>query len=123
MQHFLSGPPGGRHLPPPKTRLSDVAGGIYGPGASVSVGLGGGARTQSGVVANPSTQQEWEDVLAYYQFHADRGDAGFMFRLGRIYYQGYGPPSTHVELGGRDRTSCDLPNRVDLEATSVLRNS
>lgn len=40
MEHFLSGPPGGRTLPLTHTKLSDLAGGVFGPGASVaSTGL------------------------------------------------------------------------------------
>lgn len=40
MEYFLSGPPGGRTLPLTHTKLSDLAGGVFGPGASVaSTGL------------------------------------------------------------------------------------
>lgn len=40
MKQFLSGPPGGRTLPLTHTKLSDLEGGVYGPGASVaSTGL------------------------------------------------------------------------------------
>ena len=36
----MAGPPGGRTLPHTSTRLSDLVGGVYGPGASVaSTGL------------------------------------------------------------------------------------
>ena len=98
MKVFLDGPPGGRHLPPPKTRLADIDGGVFGPGASVvPVKVGGPGAQQAanqhqhaGGATNPTTAQEWDDVIEYYQFHADRGDPGFMFRLGRIYYQGFG---------------------------------
>lgn len=82
MRTFNEGPPGGRHLPPTKVRLSDLKGGAYGPGASSS------SRAQSG--SSPQTQQDWEDLLEFYHFHADRGDPSFMFRLGRLYYQGFG---------------------------------
>jgi SEL1 protein len=87
MTHFSSGPPGGRHLPPPKVRLSDISGGVYGPGASVAPLS---RRSSSGNVHLPTTAQEWADVLELYRFHADHGDTAFMFRLGRIYYQGLG---------------------------------
>lgn len=36
MAHFLSGPPGGRTLPLTHTALSDLEGGVYGPGSSVA---------------------------------------------------------------------------------------
>ncbi|KAI8459611.1 hypothetical protein BY996DRAFT_8529847 [Phakopsora pachyrhizi] len=87
MQTFNSGPPGGRHMPPLKVRLSDRDGGIYGPGASV-VSTGNNKNQHS--PQHPATVQEWNDVLEFYQFHAERGDATFMFRLGRIYYYGFG---------------------------------
>ena len=51
LRSFNAGPPGGRHLPPPKIRLSDLEGGPYGPGASSarpSLTTGGSnAQTQS----------------------------------------------------------------------------
>ena len=91
MARFAKGPPGGLHLPPQKARLSDADGGVYGSGASV-VSAGSNAKQQNSGPANvhnPSTEQEWDDVLEFLTFHADRGDATFMFRLGRIYYQGF----------------------------------
>lgn len=40
------------------------------------------------------------------EFHASRGDPSFMFRLGRIYYQGFGTPGDGITdfgvTGGRD---------------------
>lgn len=84
MRAFNRGPPGGRLLPPPKLRLSDLDGGVFGPGASAShiPHVTGGSNSQ--------TQQEWEDLLEYHHFHAERGDVAYMFRLGRLYYQGFG---------------------------------
>ncbi|BGP04904.1 ERAD-associated protein [Rhodotorula toruloides] len=84
MISFNSGPPGGRHLPPPKIRLSDLEGGPYGPGASSS---------RSNLVtggSNAQTQQEWDDLVEFHLFHAERGDPAYMYRLGRLYYQGFG---------------------------------
>ncbi|BGO96760.1 ERAD-associated protein [Rhodotorula toruloides] len=84
MISFNSGPPGGRHLPPPKIRLSDLEGGPYGPGASSS---------RSSLVtggSNAQTQQEWDDLVEFHLFHAERGDPAYMYRLGRLYYQGFG---------------------------------
>ena len=106
MEKFQSGPPGGLTLPQTPTRLSDLVGGVYGPGASVaSTGLNthrpaikaGFARTAG---------ETWEDVLEYYlvriflrllffrnslkepKFNADRGEIDFAYRLGKIFYQG-----------------------------------
>ncbi|BGP36845.1 ERAD-associated protein [Rhodotorula kratochvilovae] len=80
---FNAGPPGGRHLPPSKIRLSDLDGGAYGPGASsarASLVTGG---------SNAQSQHEWDDLVEFHLFHAERGDAEYMYRLGRLYYQGF----------------------------------
>lgn len=105
MKAFQAGPPGGRHLPPPKVRLSDVHGGVYGPGASTTTAQN--QPSYSGGAVQPKTERDWEDLLEYYLFHADRGDAAFMFRIGRIYYQGFNPIGPNggwggSETGGRD---------------------
>jgi hypothetical protein len=57
---FLSGPPGGRTLPHTATRLSDLAGGVYGCGASV---------TSTGLNAQrpPIKAHCGRDVERYYQ--------------------------------------------------------
>jgi SEL1 protein len=89
----------------PKVRLADVKGGAYGPGASTTT-----AQNQQGHSSHnslPKTEREWDDLLEYYLFHADRGDAAFMFRIGRIYYQGFNPIGPNggfggSETGGRD---------------------
>jgi len=66
MARFLSGPPGGRTLPLASPRLSDLVGGVYGPGASVaSTGLNAGRpviRTANARAAG----ETWEDLLEYY---------------------------------------------------------
>jgi SEL1 protein len=63
---FLSGPPGGRTLPQTPTRLSDLSGGIYGPGASVaSTGLNAQrASIKAGITR--AAGETWEDILEYY---------------------------------------------------------
>ncbi|GAA5897484.1 hypothetical protein JCM8208_003284 [Rhodotorula glutinis] len=81
---FNAGPPGGRHLAPHKIRLTDHDGGAYGPGASSS---------RSSLVtggSNAQTQHEWDDLVEFHLFHADKGDPEYMYRLGRLYYQGFG---------------------------------
>lgn len=93
LRTFNAGPPGGRHLPPPKVRLSDLQGGPYGPGASTSF------RPST----SPDTQQEWEDLLEFHHFHAERGDPTFMYRLGRLYYSGFGGGGAGGVRGGFGR--------------------
>ncbi|KIJ51304.1 hypothetical protein M422DRAFT_223812 [Sphaerobolus stellatus SS14] len=93
MREFLSGPPGGRTLPLTHTKLSDLEGGVYGPGASVA-STGVHANRHVIRAANARAAGEtWEDVLDYYQFNADRGEIEFAYRLGKIYYQGSVYPS------------------------------
>jgi hypothetical protein len=66
MAKFESGPPGGRTLPQTATRLSDLAGGIYGPGASVaSTGLNSHRPAIKAGIAR-AAGETWEDVLEYY---------------------------------------------------------
>ncbi|KAI1783963.1 HCP-like protein [Ganoderma leucocontextum] len=94
MAKFLSGPPGGRTLPLQPPRLSDLDGGIYGPGASVaSTGLNAGRAVIKTANAR-AAGETWEDLLEYYLFNADRGEVDFAYRLGKIFYQGsiYGAP-------------------------------
>ncbi|KAF8967950.1 hypothetical protein BDZ97DRAFT_1802104 [Flammula alnicola] len=93
---FHSGPPGGRSLPQTATRLSDLAGGIYGPGASVaSTGMNSHRPAIKAGVAR-AAGETWEDVLEYYLFNAERGEIEFAFRLGKIFYQG----SIYASPGG-----------------------
>ncbi|KAM0753405.1 HCP-like protein [Meredithblackwellia eburnea MCA 4105] len=107
MRAFNSGPPGGRLLPPPKIRLSDLKGGAYGPGASAS------SRPHITGGSNSQTQQEWDDLLEFHHFHAEKGDTNFMFRLGRLYYQGFGGGGTGGVRGGRGRLNVALPGLQD----------
>lgn len=104
MRTFNAGPPGGRHLPPPKLRLSDLQGGVYGPGASSSSLL----QNTGG-----SPQREWDDLLEYYHFHADQGDLRDMYKLGRLYYQGFGGNGLGATRGGRGRLDVGQPGLSD----------
>ena len=66
MQRFLSGPPGGRTLPLTPTHLADLAGGVYGPGASVaSTGLNV-QRPAIKAARARAAGETWEDILEYY---------------------------------------------------------
>jgi len=64
---FRSGPPGGKALPLNPTRLSDLAGGVYGMGASVA-STGHLAKRPAIKAANSLAGGEnFDDVLEYYQ--------------------------------------------------------
>lgn len=66
MAMFLSGPPGGRTLPHTATRLSDLAGGVYGLGSSVaSTGLNA-IRPVIRAASARQAGENWDDVLEYY---------------------------------------------------------
>lgn len=86
--HFLSGPPGGRTLPLTTSRLSDLAGGIYGPHASwASTGVN--ALRNSVRAASAAARGETEaEVLEYFQYHSDRDSHVYTVRLGKLYYLG-----------------------------------
>ncbi|KAG7091020.1 hypothetical protein E1B28_010081 [Marasmius oreades] len=96
MDKFASGPPGGRTLPQTPTVLSDLVGGVYGPGAShASTGLNAHrAAIRAGL--SRASGETWDDILDYYLFNAERGEMDFAFRLGKIYYQG----SIYASPGG-----------------------
>ena len=66
MAKFLSGPPGGRTLPLATPRLSDLDGGVYGPGASAaSTGINAGRAVIKTANAR-AAGETWEDLLEYY---------------------------------------------------------
>ncbi|KAI0313018.1 HCP-like protein [Amylostereum chailletii] len=88
MAKFLSGPRGGRTLPLTPSRLSDLDGGVYGPGASVASTGFNILRPAIKAARARLAGETWEDILEYYVFNADRGETDFAFRLGKIYYAG-----------------------------------
>ncbi|KAJ2916794.1 hypothetical protein MD484_g3661, partial [Candolleomyces efflorescens] len=96
MAKFMTGPPGGRTLPQTSTRLSDLVGGIYGPGASVASTGASALRPAIKAGVARAAGETWEDVLEYYLFNADRGEIDFAYRLGKIFYQG----SIYASVGG-----------------------
>ncbi|CAK5282409.1 unnamed protein product [Mycena citricolor] len=88
METFKAGPVGGRTLPRTHTRLSDLEGGVYGPGASVaSTGLNAQKPAIRAGLSRASGET-WEDILDYYLFNADRRELDFAYRLGKIFYHG-----------------------------------
>lgn len=97
LRTFNAGPPGGRHLSPPKVRLSDLAGGVYGPGASPSyrTPVTGGSKSQS--------RQEWDDLIEWYSFHAERGEVDFILQLARVLYLGFGGEGLGGARGAQPR--------------------
>ncbi|KAJ7690765.1 hypothetical protein B0H17DRAFT_587659 [Mycena rosella] len=88
MEIFRSGPPGGRTLPQTATRLSDLVGGVYGPGASVASTGANAQRAAIRAGMSRASGETWEDILEYYLFNADRREIEFAYRLGKIFYQG-----------------------------------
>ncbi|KAH9942227.1 HCP-like protein [Epithele typhae] len=105
MAKFLSGPPGGRTLPLVPPRLSDLVGGVYGPGASVaSTGLQAGRAVIKTANAR-AAGETWDDLIEYYLFNADRGEIDFAYRLGKIFYQGSVYPSPGGIASGGDGAS------------------
>lgn len=81
-KHFLAGPPGGRTLPLNPTKLSDLAGGLYGFGASwASTGMN---VVRAGIKAGSSVSggETFDDVIEYYRVSlppldcADDGEKG-----------------------------------------------
>ncbi|PWN89817.1 hypothetical protein FA10DRAFT_266367 [Acaromyces ingoldii] len=93
-KRYTSGPPGGLTLPYTHLRLSDMAGGAYGPGSSAA--STGHARLTPAIHASlhsiPSDgsgeHRRLEDFLEFFTYHAERGSTGFALRLARIYYGG-----------------------------------
>ncbi|CAE6523630.1 unnamed protein product [Rhizoctonia solani] len=88
MSHFLSGPPGGRTLPLKPTKLSDLAGGLYGHGASVASTGYNSLRAPITAANARAAGETWDDVLEYYTYHADRQEPDFALKLAKIYYHG-----------------------------------
>jgi len=66
MARFLSGPPGGRTLTRTPTRLSDLMGGVFGPGASVASSGSNGQRPAIKAGIARAAGETWEDVIDYY---------------------------------------------------------
>lgn len=65
--HFMSGPPGGRTLPRTSTRISDLDGGVFGPGASVaSTGLNA-YRPVIKAAKSRGAGETWDDLLEFYK--------------------------------------------------------
>lgn len=93
-QRFISGPAGGLALPYTHLRLSDISGGVYGPGSSAaSTGL---AKHRPAIQAalhslpsdGSSDGRRLEDLLEFFTYHADRGSPTFALRLAKVYYGG-----------------------------------
>ncbi|KAG0178792.1 ERAD-associated protein [Apophysomyces sp. BC1021] len=83
IDHYLSGPPGGRSPPLSKIRLSDEDGGVYGYGASVMTDK---HHRQGGGSDKPVSMDE---ILQYLQYLAQtKSDMEAQVKLGQLYYQG-----------------------------------
>ncbi|KAJ9098741.1 hypothetical protein QFC21_004389 [Naganishia friedmannii] len=95
-KHFLAGPPGGRTLPLNPTKLSDLAGGLYGFGASwASTGMN---VARAGIKAGKAVNggETFDDIIEYYRFQSEREAHKSTVALGRIYYFG----SLYPQSGG-----------------------
>lgn len=66
MAKFLTGPPGGRTLPQTATHLSDLDGGVYGPGASVASTGFNTHRAAIKAGMSRASGETWADILDYY---------------------------------------------------------
>ncbi|KAF8308200.1 HCP-like protein [Clavulina sp. PMI_390] len=88
MAHFITGPPGGHTLPKSATKISDLDGGVFGPGASVASTGGNVNRPVIKAAKSRGTGETWDDLIGFYKFHADRDELDYAYRLGKIYYQG-----------------------------------
>ncbi|KAF7731977.1 ERAD-associated protein [Apophysomyces ossiformis] len=83
INHYLSGPPGGRSPPLSKIRLSDEEGGVYGYGASVMTDR----YHRHGSGSDKSVSMD--EILQYLQYLAQtKSDMEAQVKLGQLYYQG-----------------------------------
>ncbi|KAI9005615.1 hypothetical protein DFJ74DRAFT_596136, partial [Hyaloraphidium curvatum] len=80
--YWQTGPPGGHIVPPSKHRLADDEGGTFGSGASGAGNPNPGGRNTGDGALTP------DDVLQYWQYTAERGDATAQFLLGQLYHSG-----------------------------------
>lgn len=81
IEHYLSGPPGGRTPPLSKVRLSEENGGVYGYGASVTTEK----RSRHG---NNEKSISIDEILQYYRYLAEKQDVDAQLMLGQVYYLG-----------------------------------
>lgn len=94
ISRFQSGPPGGLTLPYTHMRLSDISGGVFGPGSSAaSTGMAMfrpaiQAMMHSLPADGSSGGRRLDDLLEFFTYHAQRGAASYALRLARIYYGG-----------------------------------
>jgi TPR repeat protein len=80
---FLSGPPGGTHLPSPaKSRIPDKNGGIYGHAAS-----GAGNPLLFNMNSHQSALRP-QDVLVHYEYLANKGEVSAQHIFGQLLYTG-----------------------------------
>lgn len=94
LRRYQSGPPGGLTLPYTHLRLSDLSGGVFGPGASAA--STGWAKHRPAIQAmlnrlpsdGSSDGRRLEDLLEFFTYHAQRGDPSYALKLAQIYYGG-----------------------------------
>lgn len=67
MAHFLSGPPGGRTLPPTPLKLTDMTGGVFGYGASLASTGPMASRPVIKAAQAVKTGERWDEVIEYWR--------------------------------------------------------
>ncbi len=107
-------------MPYTKIRLSDIEGGVYGPGASAA-STGWAARRpaiQAVLNSRPgsgseSDERKVEDMLEFYTYHAENGEPAHMLVLAKIFY--------HGSLWGPGETAGAVPRDYKRVVTYLLR--
>lgn len=67
MAHFLTGPPGGRTLPPTALKLTDLNGGVYGYGASLASTGPMALRPVIKAAQALKMGENWDEVIEYWR--------------------------------------------------------
>lgn len=83
MKYFLSGPPGGMHLPRHNHKIADENGGVYGEGASFS-----SAGPNKRRAHDHSATTSIDDIIEYLLLLSNKGDLSATYQLAKLYYEG-----------------------------------
>ncbi|KAJ1966428.1 ERAD-associated protein [Dipsacomyces acuminosporus] len=77
IRHYASGPPLGRQLPYHRVHLTDEFGGAY------------GVRTGVSSIRRTVKREDFNELLEYHQFHANKGSLKSCLTLADLYYHGH----------------------------------
>ncbi|KAF3939123.1 hypothetical protein ABW19_dt0201188 [Dactylella cylindrospora] len=83
MDYYLSGPPGGMHLPRHNFRIADEDGGVYGEGASF---ISAGPNRKRGHDSSSATSMD--DIIEYLLLLSNKGELSATYQLAKLYYEG-----------------------------------